>query len=175
MLLLLVSVVIMTTEVGSETEVKKDSEQLGPDKAKDKPEEASETPGNQKSRETSSGEAQDSSAPAPTSQSSPSRQKKEKSSPESKGISRFIPPWLKKQKSYTLAEAKDEPKKKATGEEQVVEESESQTPEGVAQSRKSLEEAAENRQNAKADDKEKHSVSSAEIQVRVGRLMDTLE
>lgn len=69
----------MTTEVGSETEVKKDSEQLGPDKAKDKPEEASETPGNQKSRETSSGEAQDSSAPAPTSQSSPSRQKKEKS------------------------------------------------------------------------------------------------
>lgn len=100
-------------------------------------------------------------------------QKKEKSSPESKGISRFIPPWLKKQKSYTLAEAKDEPKKKATGEEQVVEESESQTPEGVAQSRKSLEEAAENRQNAKADDK--HSVSSAEIQVRVGRLMDTLE
>ncbi|KFP74763.1 hypothetical protein N310_04522, partial [Acanthisitta chloris] len=34
----------MTTEVGSETEVKKDSEQLGPDKAKDKPEEASDTP-----------------------------------------------------------------------------------------------------------------------------------
>ncbi|NXI87870.1 E41L2 protein, partial [Rhipidura dahli] len=154
----------MTTEVGSETEVKKDSEQLGPDKAKDKPEEASEAPGNQKSRETSSGEAQDSSVPAPTSQSSPSKQKKEKSSPESKGISRFIPPWLKKQKSYTLAEAKDEPKKRAAGEEQVAEESESQTPEGVAQSRKSLEEAAENQQNAKADDKEKHSVSSAEIQ-----------
>ncbi|NXA85011.1 E41L2 protein, partial [Melanocharis versteri] len=154
----------MTTEVGSETEVKKDSEQLGPDKAKDKPEEASETPGDQKSRETSSGEAQDSSVPAPTSQSSPSSQKKEKSSPESKGISRFLPPWLKKQKSYTLAEPKDEPKKRATGEEQVVEESESQAPEGVAQPRKSLEEADENRQNAKADDKEKHSVSSAEIQ-----------
>ncbi|NXH05603.1 E41L2 protein, partial [Loxia leucoptera] len=154
----------MTTEVGSETEVKKDSEQLGPDKAKDKPEETSETPGDQKSRETSSGEAQDSSVPAPTSQSSPSSQKKEKSSPETKGISRFLPPWLKKQKSYTLAEPKDEPKKRATGEEQVVEESESQAPEGVAQPRKSLEEATENRQNAKADDKEKHSVSSAEIQ-----------
>ncbi|KAL9862866.1 band 4.1-like protein 2 isoform 4-T5 [Geothlypis trichas] len=153
----------MTTEVGSETEVKKDSEQLGPDKAKDKPEETSETP-DQKSRETSSGEAQDSSVPAPTSQSSPSSQKKEKSSPESKGISRFLPPWLKKQKSYTLAEPKDEPKKKATGEEQVVEESESQALEGVAQPRKSLEEATENRQNDKADDKEKHSVSSAEIQ-----------
>ncbi|XP_021396385.2 band 4.1-like protein 2 isoform X7 [Lonchura striata] len=154
----------MTTEVGSETEVKKDSEQLGPDKAKDKPEEASETPGDQKSRETSSGEAQDSSVPAPTNQSSPSSQKKEKSSPESKGISRFLPPWLKKQKSYTLAEPKDEPKKKATGEEQVVEESESQALEGVAQPRKSLEEATENRQNAKAGDREKHSISSAEIQ-----------
>ncbi|NXI32051.1 E41L2 protein, partial [Sterrhoptilus dennistouni] len=150
----------MTTEVGSEAEVKKDSGQLGPDKAKDKPEEASETPGDQMSRETSSGEAQDSSIPAPTTQSSPSSQKKEKSSPESKGISRFLPPWLKKQKSYTLAE----PKKKATGEEQVVEESESQAQEGVAQPRKSLEEASENRQNAKADDKEKHSISSAEIQ-----------
>ncbi|NXW71058.1 E41L2 protein, partial [Hirundo rustica] len=159
----------MTTEVGSETEVKKDSEQLGPDKAKDKPEEASETPGDQKSRETSSGEAQDSPVPAPTSQSSPTSQKKEKSSPESKGISRFLPPWLKKQKSYTLAEPKDEPKKRATGEEQAIEESESQALEGVAQPRKSLEEAAENRQNAKADDKEKHSVSSAEIQVCVGR------
>ncbi|NWS00473.1 E41L2 protein, partial [Motacilla alba] len=155
----------MTTEVGSETEVKKDSEQLGPDKAKDKPEETSETPGDQKSRETSSGEAQDSSVPAPTSQSSPSSQKKEKSSSESKGISRFLPPWLKKQKSYTLAEPKDEPKKRATGEEQVIEESESRALEGVAQPRKSLEEAAENQQNAKTDDKEKHSVSSAEIQV----------
>ncbi|XP_056342293.1 band 4.1-like protein 2 isoform X5 [Oenanthe melanoleuca] len=153
----------MTTEVGSETEVKKDSEQLGPDKAKDKPEEASETPEDQKSKETLSGEAQDSSVPAPTSQSSPNSQKKEKSSPESKGISRFLPPWLKKQKSYTLAEPKDEPKKRATGEEQVVEESESQAPEGAAQPRKSLEEAAENQENAKADDKEKHSVS-AEIQ-----------
>ncbi|XP_055665781.1 band 4.1-like protein 2 isoform X17 [Falco peregrinus] len=156
----------MTTEVGSETEVKKDSEQLGPDKGKDKPEEASETPENQKSREASSEEAQDSSsAPAPTSQSSPSSQKKEKASPESKGISRFLPPWLKKQKSYTLAEPKDETKKRTTEEEQVVEESECQTPEGVAQPKKSLEEAgAENQHNAKADDKEKHSVPSPETQ-----------
>ncbi|KFQ93671.1 Band 4.1-like 2 [Nipponia nippon] len=157
----------MTTEVGSETEVKKDSEQLGPDKAKDKPEEASETPESQKSRETSSEGAQDSSSvPAPTSQSSPSSQKKEKGSPESKGISRFLPPWLKKQKSYTLAEPKDETKKRTTGEEQVVEESECQAAEGVAQPKKSLEEAAaENQHNAKADDKEeKHSVSSAETQ-----------
>ncbi|NXW45469.1 E41L2 protein, partial [Nyctiprogne leucopyga] len=165
----------MTTEVGSETEVKKDSGQLGPDKAKDKPEEGSETPDKQRSKETSSEEAQDSSCvPAPTSQSSPSNHKKEKASPESKGISRFLPPWLKKQKSYTLAEPKDETKRRTTGEEQVIEESERQTPEGVAQPKKSLEEAAaESQHNAKADDKEeKHSVSSAETQVHVARLMD---
>ncbi|NXU71752.1 E41L2 protein, partial [Oreotrochilus melanogaster] len=157
----------MTTEVGSETEVKKESEHAGTDKPKEKPEKASETPENQKSRETSSKEAQDSSSvSAATSQSSPRSQKKEKTSPESKGISRFLPPWLKKQRSYTLAEPKDESKKRTTGEEQVVEKSESQTPEEVAQPKKSLEEAAaENQHKTKADDKEeKYSVSSAETQ-----------
>ncbi|XP_064303365.1 band 4.1-like protein 2 isoform X11 [Phalacrocorax carbo] len=156
----------MTTEVGSETEVKKDSEHLGPDKAKDNPEEASETPENQKSRETSSEETQDSSAvPAPPSQSSPGSQKKEKTSPESKGISRFLPPWLKKQKSYTLAEPKDETKKRTTGQEQVVDKSECQTTEGAAQPKKNLDAVAENQHNAKAEVKEEHhSVSSAETQ-----------
>ncbi|XP_065536947.1 band 4.1-like protein 2 isoform X6 [Lathamus discolor] len=155
----------MTTEVGSETEVKKDSDQLGPEKAKDKPEEASETLENQKSKETSSEEAKDSSSvPTPTSQSSPGSQKKEKTSSESKGISRFLPPWLKKQRSYTLAEPKDETKKR-TGE-QIAGESECQTPEGVSQPKKGLEAlVAGNQQNAKADDKEEnHSVSSAETQ-----------
>uniref|UniRef100_A0A8C3PYW2 Erythrocyte membrane protein band 4.1 like 2 n=1 Tax=Chrysolophus pictus TaxID=9089 RepID=A0A8C3PYW2_CHRPC len=164
----------MTTEVGSETEVKKDSEQVGQDKAKGKPEEASETPGNDKSRKASSEETQDSPVPAPTSPSSPSSQKKEKDSSESKGISRFLPPWLKKQKSYTLAEPKDEAKKRATGEEQVAEESESHPSEGVAQPKRSLETVAEN--NAKGDDKEeKHSVSSAETQVSVRVCMNVLE
>ncbi|XP_008941344.1 PREDICTED: band 4.1-like protein 2, partial [Merops nubicus] len=155
----------MTTEVGSETEVKKDSEQLGTDKAKEKPEEALKNPERQKSEETSPEEAQDSSSvPAPTSQSSPSRQKKEKASSESKGISRFLPPWLKKQKSYTLAEPKDETKKRTPAEEKV-EESECQTPEGVAQPEKSLEEAAaENQHKARADKEEERSVSIAEAQ-----------
>ncbi|OXB68396.1 hypothetical protein ASZ78_010017 [Callipepla squamata] len=153
----------MTTEVGSETEVKNDSEKVEPDKAKGKPEEASETPGNEKSRKASSEETQDSPAPAPASPSSPSSQKREKDSSESKGISRFLPPWLKKQKSYTLAEPKDEAKKRATGEEQVAEESESHPSEGMTQPKRGLETVAEN--NAKADDKEeKHSVSSAETQ-----------
>ncbi|NXU53473.1 E41L2 protein, partial [Turnix velox] len=160
----------MTTEVGSETEVKKGSEQLGPDKVKDKPEEASESPVNQKSRETSSEEVQDSSSVSvPSGQSSPSSQQKEKASPESKGISRFLPPWLKKQKSYTLTEHKDEAKEKrrTTGEEQASEESECQKLEEVALPKKDLEEAAtENRHNAKADSKEeKHSINSAETQV----------
>ncbi|NXX84859.1 E41L2 protein, partial [Urocolius indicus] len=157
----------MTTEVGSESEVKKDSEQMGQDKAKDKPEGTSETSENQKSRETFSEEAEDSSSVRATaSQSSPSSKKKEKSSPESKGISRFLPPWLKKQKSYTLAEPKDVTKKKTTGEEQIVER-EHQAAEGVTQPKKSLEEAvSESHHNAKADDKEeKQSVSSSETQV----------
>ncbi|XP_061846659.1 band 4.1-like protein 2 isoform X5 [Colius striatus] len=156
----------MTTEVGSETEVKKDSEQMGQDKAKDKPEGTSETSENQKSAETFSEQAEDSSSvPATASQSSPSSQKKEKTSPESKGISRFLPPWLKKQKSYTLAEPKDEPKKKTTGEEQIVER-EHQAAEEVTQTKKSLQEAmSESHHNAKADEKEeKHSVSSSETQ-----------
>ncbi|NXE48950.1 E41L2 protein, partial [Casuarius casuarius] len=157
----------MATEVGSETEVKKDSEQAGADKAKDKPEEASDTPENQKSGKASSEEAlESSSVPVPTSQSSPSSQKKEKNLSENKGISRFLPPWLKKQKSYTLAEPKDEAKRKAVGEDQGTEESECQLPEEVAQPKRSLEEAAtENQPNAKGDEKEeKHSVSSAETQ-----------
>ncbi|NXO02835.1 E41L2 protein, partial [Rhinopomastus cyanomelas] len=154
----------MTTEVGSETEVKEGSEQLGPDKAKNKPKEASGSPENQKSREISEDAKTSSSNPAPTSPSSPSNQKKEKVSSESKGISRFLPPWLKKQKSYTLAEPKEDSKKRTTGEEQVVEETECQTSEGVAQPKKSLEEAAaENQQSAKADE-EKRSVGSAKTQ-----------
>ncbi|XP_010226113.1 PREDICTED: band 4.1-like protein 2 isoform X2 [Tinamus guttatus] len=157
----------MTTEVGSETEVKKDSEQAGAEQAKDKPDEASRTTEDQKSRKTSSEEALDSSSvPVPTSQSSPSSQKKEKDSSESKGISRFLPPWLKKQKSYTLAEPKEETKKKAVGEDQAIEVSDCQLPKEGPQPERSLTEAAtEKEHNAKADEKEeKRSVSSAETQ-----------
>ncbi|XP_044865835.1 band 4.1-like protein 2 isoform X5 [Mauremys mutica] len=158
----------MTTEVGPETEVKKESEQLGADAAKEKHEEATESQENQKSEKTLSEEAQSSpSSPALDTQSSPSSQKKEKDPSEGKGISRFIPPWLKKQKSYTLVEPKDEAKKKPVEERQAVEERESQLPEDMAQPKGNLEEATiESQQEAKADDKEeeKHSVSSADTQ-----------
>ncbi|KAM9156206.1 band 4.1-like protein 2 isoform 2-T7 [Pangshura tecta] len=158
----------MTTEVGPETEVKKESEELGADGATEKHEEATESQENQKSEKTLSEEAQSSPpSPALATQSSPGSQKKEKDPSESKGISRFIPPWLKKQKSYTLVEAKDEAKKKPVEERQAVEERESQLPEDMAQPKGNLEEATiESQQEAKADDKEeeKHSVSSADTQ-----------
>ncbi|NXA35489.1 E41L2 protein, partial [Eudromia elegans] len=157
----------MTTEVGSETEVKKDSEQAGADQAKDKPDEASHTTEDQKSRKASSEAALDSSsAPVQTSQSSPSSQKKEKEPSESKGISRFLPPWLKKQKSYTLAEPKEEAKKKAVGEGQAIEVSDCQLPEEGPQPESLKEAATEKEHNAKADEKEeKRPVSGAETQV----------
>ncbi|XP_065444690.1 band 4.1-like protein 2 isoform X15 [Chrysemys picta bellii] len=158
----------MTTEAGPETEVKKESEQLGADAAKETHEEATESQENQKSEKTLSEEAQSSSSPALATQSSPSSQKKEKDPSEGKGISRFIPPWLKKQKSYTLVEPKDEAKKKPVEETPVVEERESQLPEDMAQPKGNLEEATiESQQEAKADDKEeeeKHSMSSADTQ-----------
>uniref|UniRef100_A0A8C4VM73 Erythrocyte membrane protein band 4.1 like 2 n=1 Tax=Gopherus evgoodei TaxID=1825980 RepID=A0A8C4VM73_9SAUR len=148
----------MTTEVGLETDVKKESEQLGADAAKEKHEEATEE--NQKSEKTLSEEAQRSPSPTLATQSSPSSQKKEKDPSEGKGISRFIPPWLKKQKSYTLVEPKDEAKRKPVEERQAVEERESQLPDDMAQPKENLEEATiESQQEAKADDKdeEKHS------------------
>ncbi|KAM8810196.1 band 4.1-like protein 2 [Eudromia elegans] len=156
----------MTTEVGSETEVKKDPEQAGTDQAKDKPDEASHTTEDQKSRKTSSEAALDSSSvPVQTSQSSPSSQKKEKEPSESKGISRFLPPWLKKQKSYTLAEPKEEAKKKAVGEGQAIEVSDCQLPEEGPQPESLKEAATEKEHNAKADEKEeKRPVSGAETQ-----------
>ncbi|XP_050805458.1 band 4.1-like protein 2 isoform X8 [Gopherus flavomarginatus] len=157
----------MMTEVGPETEVKKESEQLGADAAKEKHEEATESQENQKSEKTLSEEAQRSPSPTLATQSSPSSQKKEKDPSEGKGISRFIPPWLKKQKSYTLVEPKDEAKREPVEERQAVEERESQLPDDMAQPKENLEEATiESQQEAKADDKEeeKHSVSSADTQ-----------
>ncbi|XP_073193410.1 band 4.1-like protein 2 isoform X8 [Lepidochelys kempii] len=158
----------MTTEVGPETEVKKESELLGADAVNEKHEEAIESQENQKSEKTLSEEAQSTpSSPALATQSSPSSQKKEKDPPEGKGISRFIPPWLKKQKSYNLVEPKDEAKKKPVEERQAAEERESQLPEDMTQPKGNLEEATiESQHETKEDDKEeeKHSVSSADTQ-----------
>ncbi|XP_062980751.1 band 4.1-like protein 2 isoform X2 [Elgaria multicarinata webbii] len=133
----------MTTEVSSETEVK-ESDKLGTNTAK---ENAGDAPESKKEQATEIEEG--SPAPkTPASQSSPS-------SSGGKGISRFIPPWLKKQKSYSLAEPKDEMKKQppVSEEETVAEDSECSLPEEAAQSKGKREDVTENLQEA-VDDKE---------------------
>ncbi|XP_055455289.1 band 4.1-like protein 2 isoform X7 [Psammomys obesus] len=116
----------MTTEVGSASEVKKDSDQAGADVPKQKAKEAEDEQNPLPEPEEEKGSQP---APAVESQHSPHRRKREKKPSESRGISRFIPPWLKKQKSYNLVVAKDGGDKKeptqADVEEQVLEKEDS--------------------------------------------------
>ncbi|KAM6181942.1 band 4.1-like protein 2 isoform 1-T2 [Erethizon dorsatum] len=134
----------MTTEVSSASEVKKDSDQLGAGATKEKAKEAAENQQNQSSSQEEEKDSQPS--PAAESQSSPRRQKREKDPSESRGISRFIPPWLKKQKSYNLVVAKDGGAKKEPPqdvvEEQVLDKEDS-LPEEERQAEGDAEEAAQ--------------------------------
>ncbi|XP_045400312.1 band 4.1-like protein 2 isoform X5 [Lemur catta] len=157
----------MTTEVGSASEVKKDSDQLGADATKEKPKEVAE---NQQSK-SSDPEEEEGSQPSPAaeSQSSVRCQKRQKEPSERRGISRFIPPWLKKQRSYTLVVAKDGGDKKeptqAVVEEQVLDKEEP-LPEEERQAKGGAEEVAQRKQlEIKVEGKEeKPSVSRAETQ-----------
>ncbi|XP_054412733.1 band 4.1-like protein 2 isoform X11 [Pongo abelii] len=156
----------MTTEVGSVSEVKKDSSQLGTDATKEKPKEVAENQQNQSSDPEEEKGSQP--PPAAESQSSLRRQKREKETSESRGISRFIPPWLKKQKSYTLVVAKDGGDKKeptqAVVEEQVLDKEEP-LPEEQRQAKGDAEEMAQKKQEIKVEVKEeKPSVSKVETQ-----------
>ncbi|XP_008261738.2 band 4.1-like protein 2 isoform X14 [Oryctolagus cuniculus] len=157
----------MTTEVGAASEVKKDADQLGAEATKEKPKEIAENQQNQSSNTEEEKGSQPS--PAAESQSSLRRQKREKDPSESRGISRFIPPWLKKQKSYTLVAAKDGGDKKeptqAVVEEQILDKEDSLLEE-ERQAKADAEEAAQRKQQeAKVEVKEeKPSVSGAEIQ-----------
>ncbi|XP_045721498.2 band 4.1-like protein 2 isoform X11 [Mirounga angustirostris] len=160
----------MTTEVGSASEVKKESEPLGADATKEKPKEVAENQQNQSSDPEEEKGSQ--SSPTAESQSSPRRQKREKDPSESRGISRFIPPWLKKQKSYTLVAAKDGGDKKEPAQ-AVVEEildREQSLPEGERQAKGDAEETAQGKeQEMKVDVKEeKPSVSCPEAQPAEG-------
>ncbi|XP_077019012.1 band 4.1-like protein 2 isoform X6 [Tamandua tetradactyla] len=94
----------MTTEVSATTGVK-DSEQLEAAATEEKPKDVAEN-GQNSSSDPEEGKGSPS-PPEAESQSSPRRQKREKAPSESRGISRFLPPWLKKQKSYNLVVAKD--------------------------------------------------------------------
>ncbi|XP_070317479.1 band 4.1-like protein 2 isoform X3 [Odocoileus virginianus] len=154
----------MTTEVGSASEVKKESDQLGADATKEKPKEVAE---NQQNQTTDPEEEKGSQSSPPTeSQSSPRRQKKEKDPSESRGISRFIPPWLKKQKSYNLVVAKDGGDKKEPTEpvveEQVLDKEES-LPEEERQAKGDAEETAQRKQQEiKLDVKEEKPLQPVE-------------
>ncbi|XP_004401214.1 PREDICTED: band 4.1-like protein 2 isoform X2 [Odobenus rosmarus divergens] len=161
----------MTTEVGSASEVKKESEPLGADATKEKPKEVAENQQNQSSNPEEEKGSQ--SSPTAESQSSPRRQKREKDPSESRGISRFIPPWLKKQKSYTLVAAKDGGDKKEPSQ-AVVEEildQEQSLPEGERQAKGDAEETAQRKEpEMKVDVKEeKPSVIRPEAQVCLRR------
>uniref|UniRef100_A0A7N5K9T3 Protein 4.1 n=1 Tax=Ailuropoda melanoleuca TaxID=9646 RepID=A0A7N5K9T3_AILME len=156
----------MTTEVGSASEVKKESEPLGADATKEKPKEVAENQQNQSSDPEEEKGSQ--SSPTAESQSSPRRQKRDKDPSESRGISRFIPPWLKKQKSYTLVAAKDGGDKKEPAQavvEEVLDKEES-LPEGDGQAKGDAGETAlRKQQEMKVDVKEeKPSVSRPEAQ-----------
>lgn len=160
----------MTTEVGPVSEVKKESDQLA-DVTKEKPKEVAENQQNQSS-DTEEEKGSQSSPPA-DSQSGPRRQKREKDPSESRGISRFIPPWLKKQKSYNLVVAKDGGEKKEPAhdlvEEQVLDKEES-LPEEEKQAKGDAQETAQRKQQVVKVDvmEEKPSVISPETQVCLG-------
>ncbi|XP_070079928.1 band 4.1-like protein 2 isoform X7 [Equus przewalskii] len=157
----------MTTEVGSASEVKKEPDQLGADAAQEKPKEAAE---NQQPQPSDAEEEKGpQTSPTAESQSSPRRQKREKEPSDSRGISRFLPPWLKKQKSYNLIVAKDGGEKKeptqAVVEEQILDKEEP-FPEEERQAKGSAEVAAQRKQQeTKVDVKEeKPAVRGPETQ-----------
>ncbi|XP_023110125.2 band 4.1-like protein 2 isoform X7 [Felis catus] len=157
----------MTTEVGSTSEVKKEPERLGADTdtTEEKTKEVAENQQNQSSDPEEEKGSQ--SSPTADSQSSPHRQKREKDPSESRGISRFIPPWLKKQKSYTLAVAKDGGDKKEPTQavaEEILDKEES-LPEGERQAKGDAEETAQRKQQeVKVDVKEEKPVSGPAAQ-----------
>lgn len=133
----------MTTEVGSAADVKKGSDQAGADAPKEKAKEV-------ENEQTPAAEPEElkgsQSGPTVESQSSPRRRKRGKDAPENRGISRFIPPWLKRQKSYNLVVAKDGGDKKeptpADVEDQILNKEES-LPEEESRAKGDAEEMAQ--------------------------------
>ncbi|XP_073673009.1 band 4.1-like protein 2 isoform X10 [Garra rufa] len=118
----------MTTEVGSETDVKKEPEKVPevqqqtesqqtdqPDKAADSADQPSSASADQPQEESQSAEAksdpEESASPEPSSPPAAGGQKKDK------GISRFLPPWLKRQKSLS----QDKPESTAPAKQESVE------------------------------------------------------
>ncbi|XP_033874330.3 band 4.1-like protein 2 isoform X11 [Acipenser ruthenus] len=205
----------MTTETGSETEVKKHLEQTKEEPAapeqqtqvQDEPalqqqvypkeytgaEKTEEQTNNKETLQSAtaeqpSGEEHTDTPPSPkpaspSVQTSPGLIKKEKEQAAGKGISRFLPPWLKKQKSQSQVEPKEslgsEDRVKEEGD--VQEKSEEEGGEKASGREDGVDKPAEDQrslpQDSKADEKEeKHSVSSAKTQpAKEETRKDTLE
>nr|XP_055168041.1 band 4.1-like protein 2 isoform X8 [Nyctereutes procyonoides] len=132
----------MTTEVGPAAEVKQEPEKVGA-AATERPKEAAEN------RQNPPLEPEEPGPPALPAADSPGRprQKREGEPSESRGLARFLPPWLKKQKSYTLVAAGDkEPKEPPRAVVEQVAGPEESPPEGERPPQAEAQESAGSRQ-----------------------------
>ncbi|XP_072690048.1 band 4.1-like protein 2 isoform X7 [Canis lupus baileyi] len=132
----------MTTEVGLAAEVKQEPEKVGA-AATERPKEAAEN------RQNPPSEPSEEPGLPPPAADSPGRprQKREGEPSESRGLARFLPPWLKKQKSYTLVAAGDkEPKEPPRAVVEQVAGPEESSPEGERPHQAEAQERAGSRQ-----------------------------
>ncbi|XP_038382709.1 band 4.1-like protein 2 isoform X30 [Canis lupus familiaris] len=137
-----VEAVAMTTEVGLAAEVKQEPEKVGA-AATERPKEAAEN------RQNPPSEPSEEPGLPPPAADSPGRprQKREGEPSESRGLARFLPPWLKKQKSYTLVAAGDkEPKEPPRAVVEQVAGPEESSPEGERPHQAEAQERAGSRQ-----------------------------
>ncbi|KAM8964517.1 band 4.1-like protein 2 isoform 3-T3 [Lycaon pictus] len=154
----------MTTEVGLAAEVKQEPEKVGA-AATERPKEAAEN------RQNPPSEPSEEPGLPPPAADSPGRprQKREGEPSESRGLSRFLPPWLKKQKSYTLVAAGDkEPKEPPRAVVEQVAGPEESSPEGERPHQAEAQERAGSRQQEATagvkDEKPEKPAASPEAQ-----------
>ncbi|XP_078505005.1 band 4.1-like protein 2 isoform X11 [Lissotriton helveticus] len=163
----------MASEGGSNAEVqdlpKQKDEQLQQPQAVKEPPHIIDDAINEKESESVEPKSAEVSSPptSPASPTSPGSQKRGNPSPDGKGISRFIPPWLRKQRSQSHEEPKDEGEMYQT---QVVEEdkttTEEKTQEEEVETHRKFDKPHEQQsQDVKIDEEEeKKSVSSSGTQ-----------
>uniref|UniRef100_A0A671Y4Q7 Erythrocyte membrane protein band 4.1 like 2 n=1 Tax=Sparus aurata TaxID=8175 RepID=A0A671Y4Q7_SPAAU len=137
----------MTTEVGSETEVKEKAEESAaqPDqseKAEEETEEIANAEGEEKEKE----------------------KEKEKDGKEGKGISRYLPTWLKKQKSLSQTSPTKEVPATEEAVNKVTQDEEGPTPEVNGHAEEVEEKEAEKSEQVTEKEAESHSNASADTE-----------
>ncbi|XP_039603390.1 band 4.1-like protein 2 isoform X11 [Polypterus senegalus] len=173
----------MTTEVGSETEVKKEPEQ-----AEEQPQTQAETEQQpeqqlvdgkqeqsahstdlkqaeeeQNTQESPSTQQKDTTAASeqvsPAPQEGRAGVEKREEQPGSKGIARFLPPWLKKQKSQSHVEQKKSQMKEGETTENQIQEKEEKSPTQSPSKQQSIEkEGEEARKDTSVEEKEENLI-----------------